>query len=140
MDWDTRLEVSVDGSAVSPISAFTPTITTPITPIHSIEADNVGYVRQPQTATFTMTMEAMGPHVARITKLALAGTKFNIQIAARDGEEWTFSELLFRDCLITSSNPSNIVINGVPQATFNGVILGFQGENDVVVNAGGEEG
>ena len=41
-DWNSRLEVTVDGTTVSPIDLFTPTYTTPVTPIHSIEADNVG--------------------------------------------------------------------------------------------------
>jgi hypothetical protein len=124
------LEISVDGKVVSPIDSFTPTFTTPTTVIHSIEADNIGAVFQPQTATFTMSLKAIGPSVAELTKMALEGKKFNISVAEHRGTDWTFSKLLFRDCVITSANPSNVVIDGAPMATFNGVILGFTGDKD----------
>jgi hypothetical protein len=130
LNWKTRLEVSVDGKPVSPIDSFTPTFTTPTTIIHSIEADNIGAVYQPQTATFTMTLKAIGPNVAELTKIALEGKKFNISVAEKKGTDWTFSKMLFRDCIITSANPSNVVIDGVPTATFNGLILGFTAESD----------
>jgi len=38
--------------------------------------------------------------------------------------------MLIRDCLITSANPSNVVIDGAPTATFSGIILGFRGDKD----------
>jgi hypothetical protein len=120
----------VDGKPVSPIDSFTPTFTTPTTVIHSIEADNVGAIYQPQTATFTMTLKAIGPNVAELTKIALEGKKFNISVAEKRGTDWTFSKMLFRDCVITSANPSNVVIDGVPTATFNGIILGFTADSD----------
>jgi len=131
LDWKTRLEVTVDGKPVSPIDSFTPTFTTPKTVIHSIEGDNVGAVHQPQTATFTMTLKAIGPNVAELTQIALEGKKFNISVAEKKGTDWTFSKMLFRDCLITSANPSNVVIDGVPTATFNGMILGFTADTDL---------
>ena len=131
-DWNTRLEVSLNGATISPIDSFTPTIATPRTPIHSIESDNVGAVFQPKTATFTMSMKAIGPNVAQLTHLALDNTKFNIQIAEKVGTDWTFKQLLFRDCLITSANPSNVAPDGAPVATFNGIILGFGGKDDIV--------
>ena len=130
LNWKTRLEISVDGTVVSPIDSFTPTFTSPTTVIHSIEADNIGAVFQPQTATFTMSLKAIGPSVAELTKLALDGKKFNISVAEHRGTDWTFSKLLFRDCVITSANPSNVVIDGAPMATFNGIILGFTGDKD----------
>jgi hypothetical protein len=130
LNWKTRLEISVDGKVVSPIDSFTPTFTSPTTVIHSIEADNIGAVFQPQTATFTMSLKAIGPSVAELTKLALDGKKFNISVAEHRGTDWTFSKLLFRDCVITSANPSNVVIDGAPMATFNGIILGFTGDKD----------
>lgn len=133
LDWKTRLEVTVDEKVVSPIDSFTPTFTTPKTVIHSIEADNVGAVYQPQTATFTMTLKAIGPKVAELTKMALEGTKFQIQVAEKKGTDWTFSKMLFRDCLITSANASNVVIDGAPSATFSGIILGFGAESDLEV-------
>lgn len=130
LNWKTRLEVSVDGKPVSPIDSFTPTFTTPTTVIHSIEGDNIGAVFQPQTATFTMTLKAIGPNVAELTKIALEGKKFNISVAEKKGTDWTFKKMLFRDCIITSANPSNVVIDGVPTATFNGLILGFTADSD----------
>jgi hypothetical protein len=132
-DWNTRLEITVGSTVLSPIDSFTPTFSTPHTVIHSIEADRVGVLHQPQTATFQMALKAIGPPVAELTKLALAGTKFNIQVAEKKGEDWSFKKLLFRDCLITSANPSNVVIDGAPAAAFSGVILGFGAESDLEV-------
>lgn len=133
LNWKTRLEISVDGKPISPIDSFTPTFTTPTTVIHSIEADNIGAVFQPQTATFTMSLKAIGTAVAELTRLALDGGKFNINVSEKRGTDWAFSQMLFRDCVITSANPSNVVIDGAPMATFNGIILGFTGETDQVV-------
>jgi hypothetical protein len=133
LNWQTRLEVTVDGKPVSAIDSFTPTFTTQMTPIHSIEADNIGAISHPQTATFTMALKAIGPAVADLTKLALEGKRFDIQVAEKKGEDWTFKKMLFRDCLITSANPSNVVIDGAPAANFNGIILGFTGEKDLEV-------
>lgn len=133
LNWTTRLEVTVDGRVVSPIKSFTPTFTTQATVIHSIEADNIGAVIHPQTATFTMTLDAIGPNVAELTKMALTGKKFNISVAEKKGTDWAFSKLLFRDCLITSAAPSNVVIEGAPTATFSGIILGFTADADIEV-------
>jgi hypothetical protein len=130
LNWKTRLEVTINGTVISPIDSFTPTFTTPATVIHSIEANNIGAVYQPQTATFAMTLKAIGVNVAQLTKMALNGTKFNISVAERSGTDWTFKKMLFRDCVITSANPSNVVIDGVPSATFNGMILGFTADTD----------
>jgi hypothetical protein len=130
-DWNTRLEVSVNGTTVSPIDSFNPTFTTPKTIIHSIESDNVGAVFQPKTATFSMTLKAIGPNVAELAKMALHNTKFNIQVAEKTGTDWTFKKLLFRDCLITTMNPSNVPADGIPVATVNGVILGFGEDSDI---------
>jgi hypothetical protein len=131
-DWNTRLVVTGDDSSpITPIESFTPTYTTPVTPIHSIEADNVGALYHPQTATFTMTVKAIGPSVATLTKAAIAGTKFKIQLAEQKGTDWSFTKLLFRDCIITSANPSNAVMDGVPIATFNGIVLGFTAKDDI---------
>src|ERR1700756_5641888 len=113
-DWNSRLVMTInDGAPVTPIESFTPTYTTPVTPIHSIEADNVGALYHPQTATFTMTVKAIGGSVATLTTMAVAGTKFNVQLAEANGSDWSFNKLLFRDCIITSTNPSNAVMDGV---------------------------
>lgn len=130
-DWNSRLEVSVNGSALVAVESVTPTYTTPVTPIHSIEANNIGALYHPQVATFTMTVKAIGPTVLTLTKLAIAGTKFNIQLAEKKGTDWTFKKLLFRDCVITAVNPSNVVMDGVPIATFNGIVLGFTADSDI---------
>jgi len=131
-DWNSRLEVTLNGSAtITPIESFTPTYTTPVTPIHSIEADNVGALYHPQTATFTMTVKAIGTSVLTLTQLGLAGLKFNIQLAEQKGTDWSFKKLLFRDCIITSANPSNAVMDGVPIATFSGIVLGFVAATDI---------
>jgi hypothetical protein len=133
VNWKTRLEISVDGKVISPIDSFTPTFTTPKTQIHSIEADNIGAVHHPQTATFTMSLKAIGPSVAELTRLALAGKAFQISVAEKTGTDWTFLKMLFRDVLITTANPSNVVIDGAPVATFNGIILGFAADSDIEV-------
>ena len=130
LNWQTRLEISVDGNVISAVESFNPTMNTPSTLIHSIEADNIGAVFQPQTATFSLTLKAIGPAVADLTRLALDGTKFDIQVAEKKGSDWAFKKVLFRDCIITSINPSNVVIDGAPTATVNGNILGFTADDD----------
>ena len=91
LNWKTRLEIHADGKPVSAIDSFTPTFTTQVTPIHSIEADNIGAIFHPQTATFTMTLKAMGPNVAELTKLAIEGKKFDISLSENKGTDWTFT-------------------------------------------------
>jgi hypothetical protein len=130
-DWNSRLEVTVNGTTITPIESFTPTYTTPVTPIHSIEADNVGALYHPMTATFTMTVKAIGANVLTLAQLTIAGTKFNVQVAEKKGTDWSFKKLLFRDCIMTSANPSNAVMDGVPIATFNGIVLGFVAASDI---------
>ena len=118
-DWNTRLEIRLGDKVVTPISQFTPTFNAPHTVIHSIEADNVGFVRQPQTFTFTMTVQAIGTAVADLTELALQGQEFEITVAEKQGTDWAFKALKFGRCVITSANPSNVVIDGAPTASFN---------------------
>jgi hypothetical protein len=118
-DWNTRLEIKVGNATVGPISQFTPTFNVPHTVIHSVEADNVGYVRQPITFTFTMTVQAIGTIVADLTEMALNGTEFEIAVSQRTGTDWTFKAIKFKRCRITSTNPSNVVIDGAPSASFN---------------------
>lgn len=122
-DWNTRLEVKLGNNTISPISNFTPTFNVPHTVIHSIEADNVGYVRQPFTFTFTMTVPALGASVADLTELAVNGHEFSIAVAEKKGTDWAFNSIKFARCIITSANPSNVVIDGVPQASFNCMAL-----------------
>ena len=117
-DWNTRLEVRLGDATISPISTFSPTFNVPHTVLHSIEADNVGFVRQPFTFTFTMGVPAVAKAVADLTQLATDGTEFQIVVAEKKGTDWSFNALKFARCVVTSANPSNVVIDGVPQASF----------------------
>jgi hypothetical protein len=136
--WNTRLEVHVAGKPVSPITSFTTTFTTAITPIHSIEADNVGVIQKPQTIAFTMTVPAIGTDQATenamaIYKLAVSGTAFEVALVVKgSGTDWSFSSLLYSGCYITSANPSNVTVgttsgqlDTVPVATFSGIVTKF---------------
>ena len=118
-DWNTRLEIKLGNETIAPISAFTPTFNVPHTVIHSIDSDNVGYVRQPVTFTFTMTVQAIGTVVADLTELAINGTEFEIAVTEKQGTDWTFKSIKFKRVVITSTNPSNVVIDGAPSASFN---------------------
>jgi hypothetical protein len=118
-DWNTRLEVRVAGKPVTPIQNFTPTFNTPHTVIHSVEGENLGFVRQPFTFTFTMTVSAIGTAVADLTELAVNGSEFDIAVAEKKGTDWSFNSIKLSRCIITSANPSNVVIDGAPAASFN---------------------
>lgn len=131
MDWNTRLEITVGDTVITPCETFTPTISTPIEPIHSIEADNVGFLYKPRTATFTLDVKALGTAVAELTQLALDGTQFDIQLAEKSGEEWSFKKILFRNCVLTEANPSDVTVDGAPLARFTGSILGFGEDSDI---------
>ena len=117
-DWNTRLEVKLGDATITPISTFTPTFNVPHTVLHSIEADNVGFVRQPSTFTFTMGVPAVATAVAQLTELAQNGTEFQVAVAEKKGTDWAFNSMKFARCVVTSTSPSNVVIDGAPQATF----------------------
>ncbi len=133
-DWDTRLAVMVGTEIITPIESFNPTFTTTFRVQHSLEKDNVGFVRQPFTFTFAMTVRAIGtPNaangVARLTKMALEGTEFQISIVRAEdspGNEWSFQQVLFKRCFITSASPSNLTLQDSPTATFNGICLQYE--------------
>src|SRR4051794_812748 len=117
-DWNTRLEVKLGTTTITPITSISPTFTTQHTVLHSIESDNVGVVRQPVTITFTMAVPAIATAVADLTELALTGKEFEIAVSEATGDDWAFKSLKFSRCLVTSATPSNVVIDGVPQANF----------------------
>jgi hypothetical protein len=118
-DWNTRLVVKRGDQVISPIENFTPTFNTPHTVMHSLEVDNVGYVRQPFTYSFTMSVRAVGSVVADLTELAVNGSQFDIAVAeSKNGKDWAFKRIQFSGCIINSCNPSNVVIDGAPMATF----------------------
>jgi hypothetical protein len=122
-DWNTRLEVKLGNDTVTPISSFNPTFNVPHTVIHSLEKDNAGYVRQPFTFTFTMAIPAIASAVADLTELAVNGTEFSIALAEKKGTDWSFKSMKFGRCVVTSASPSNVVIDGVPQANFSCMAL-----------------
>ncbi|MGF1430794.1 hypothetical protein [Kitasatospora sp. LaBMicrA B282] len=122
LQWDTRLTVMLNGKPVTPIDSFNPTFNVPVQPLHSLEADNVAHIVQPQSFTFTMAVKAIGTSVATLTALALANTGFSIGVQQATGSDWTFQNIVFNDCYITSV-ASTIVIEGVPTTTFNCICL-----------------
>lgn len=122
----TRLAVIVDNDTahpISPIESFTPTFSLNTEVVHSIEATHLGYIGNPESFTFTMTVKAIGDSAARLTRLAMDGAEFEIGMFEADGStgEWDFQTVIMRHCLITSANPSNATVNGAPVATFSGV-------------------
>jgi hypothetical protein len=133
-DWNTRLAVTVGTDIVTPIESINPTFTTTFRVQHSLERDNVGFVRQPFTFTFTMTVRAIGlpgaaNGVARLTAMALNGDEFQVSIVRADGspgDEWSFGEMLFKRCFLTSAAPSNITLQDSPMATFNAICLQYE--------------
>jgi hypothetical protein len=139
-DWKSRLEVRRTDTQelVTPITSFSTTLTIGISPIHSIEADNVGVIKKNQTMTFSMTVPPIGAAAANLYKLAIAGTPFDVQLAENDGTDWSFKKLLFRNCYITSATPSTVNVNSVtglldtpPIATFSGIVKDFNQASDI---------
>jgi hypothetical protein len=122
LKWDTRLQVSVGSTVITPIDSFNPTFTTSVQPLHSLEADNVAHIVQPKTITFTMSVKAIGPVVAQLTHMARNHTTFSVTLAENTGNDWSFSSIAFSDCYITSV-ASTVVIDGVPTTTFNCICL-----------------
>jgi hypothetical protein len=123
LNWNTKLAVAVNGTIVSPIESFSPTLSTGHRVQHSLEADNVGIVTQAQTFTFSMTVRAVGASVATLTQLAANGTAFQIVITEQTGTDWSFSQIAFNSCYFTSVAPSNLTLDDAPTATFSGVCL-----------------
>jgi hypothetical protein len=57
--------------------------------------------------------------VADLTELAVNAQEFSIAVSEKQGTDWAFSSIKFARCIITSTNPSNVVIDGAPAASFN---------------------
>jgi len=124
-DWKTRLAVHWTDDRgkdhdVSPIQSFTPTFSTNAEPIHSIERTHVGVVFSPQSLTFSLTVSAIGDAAAQLTKLALEGSRFDVTLQEQTGNDWSFSTIVMKDCVITSAGPTSATISGTPQAQFSG--------------------
>jgi len=111
-DWDTRLAVSYnDGTGdheISPIDSFSPTFSLSAEVLHSVEQTHIGVVYTPQAISFSMTVRAIGDVAARLTTLALNGTRFDV---------------VLRECVVTSAAPGAATISGAPSATFSGFSL-----------------
>lgn len=125
-DWNSRLVVKytdADGEhSISPIDSFTPTFAMTAEALHSIEQTHVGVVYGTKQMTFALQVKAIGDVVARLTRLALTGTRFSIALS-EEGTDWSFQSVVMSDCIITSCNPSNAVVSGAPISIFSGFCL-----------------
>jgi hypothetical protein len=123
LNWNTKLAVAVNGTIISPIESFSPTLTVGHRVQHSLESDNVGVVSQAQTFTFSMTVRAIGASVALLTQLAINGTSFQIVLTEQVGSDWSFKQIAFNNCFFTSAAPGNVALDDAPTATFSGLCL-----------------
>lgn len=127
MDWNTRLVVQFTDDAgdhtISPIDSFSPSFSLGAEPIHSIEQTHIGVIFSPKSMNFSITVKAIGDVVARLTQLALNGTRFNIALLESDGNDWSFTSVVMTDCIISSCSPTNASPSGAPGATFSGFSL-----------------
>lgn len=128
LDWRTRLAVTyVDANGnkvdISPIDSFSPSFTLSAEVHHSIERTHIGAIFQPQQITFSMSVKAIGDVTAQLTALALSGTRFDLMLHEHDGTDWSFKQVVLRECLITSATPSNTTVSGAPAAMFSGISL-----------------
>ena len=126
-DWDTRLAVSYnDGTGdheISPIDSFSPTFSLSAEVLHSVEQTHIGVVYTPQAISFSMTVRAIGDVAAKLTTLALNGTRFDVVLKEKSGDDWSFKNVVLRECVITSAAPSAATVSGAPSATFSGFSL-----------------
>lgn len=132
-EWKSRLAVSYtklntggtpgETVSISPIDSFTPTFALATEPLHSIEATHLGAIYSPQSITFSMTVKAIGDVVGKLTKLALDGTLFDVTLQEGEGDDWSFTTVVLRKCIITSCMPTSATISGAPSATFSGFSL-----------------
>lgn len=146
-DWNTRLAVSYteDGETreISPIDSFTPSFALNAEPLHSIEATHIGVIFSPESISFSMSVKAIGPVAAKLTALALEGTRFNITLQERTGSDWAFNSIVLSDCIITSATPTTANVSGAPTASFSGFSLASSTEGkeaDVVGAVPGRDG
>lgn len=127
-DWKTRLGVrfTVNGAEnrVHLAQSFVPTFGTSAEPLHSIERTHVGVVETPQSLTFTLSVTSIGAAAADLTALAINGTPFDVVMLEQDGNDWSFSTIVMKQCYITSAAPGSATISGAPVATFSGFSLG----------------
>lgn len=134
--WNTRLAVRYTDTTgthdITPIQSFSPTFATSAEPLHSIERTHVGVVATPQSLTFSMSVNAIGPAAAQLTAIALNGTQFEIVLQEQVGNDWAFSTIVLSKCVITSAVPTSATVSGAPTATFSG----FSMHTDVTDSGG----
>ena len=118
-NWTTQLEVTVKGKPIALIESFTPHFSTPYTVYHTLSGDNQGYIRQPFTFKFDMTVVATDSAVADLTEMALNGTHFDVAIAEKKGTDWSFKSIKYSDCVIIGASPSALTTTTAPTVTFN---------------------
>jgi len=123
-DWNTKLSVKLGTAPVSPVTSFTPTFTTAQTPLHSIEADNVGSIQGATTYTFVIVLPANSAAVATLTANAITRTPFTLTVSEDSGTDWAFKSLTFDGCQVTQAQSSTITVDGIPQSTFTCLALG----------------
>jgi hypothetical protein len=140
-NYNTKVFINIETpeglQLLSPIRDINIALNTPNTPIHSLEADNVGSYKGNDTYTFSLTVDAIrdnltGTNPSKVlTKLQAEHTKFKIVMVERPtkpagGEkDWAFDEMLLEDCLINTGAPTRETLGGIPTATFNGIALGI---------------
>ncbi len=134
-DWNTRLAVSYDDGSgtvdITPIDSFSPSFSLNAEVMHSVEQTHIGVIYSPQQMTFSMTVKAIGEVAGRLTALAMDGTRFDITLQEFDGNDWSFSTVVMRDCIITSATPTTASPSGAPTATFSGFSLSASAEPKV---------
>ena len=115
-DWNTRLEVRLGDAVVAPISQFTPTFNVPAHR-HPLDRGRQRRLRAAAADLHVHDDRAGDRHVRRRPHRAGASTgqEFEITVAEKKGTDWAFKALKFTRCVITSANPSNVVIDGAPQ-------------------------
>ena len=131
--WKSRLAVRYapageTAALITPIESFQPSFAMNAEPLSSIEAINIGVVYMTEQISFTITAKAIGTSAARLTKMALDGTRFQIVMTEDDSgdPEWSLAEVLLDQCVITNATPTAAAISGAPTATFSGFALGGQ--------------
>jgi len=132
VNWQSRLAVKYKAGngqeeLISPIDSFQPSFGLGAEALHSVEKTHIGVVYSPQQITFSLTVKAIGPVAARLMKLALDGTPFDIVLIEGEdanGPQWSFKEVLLSQCVITSATPTSAATTGAPTASFSGFSLG----------------
>jgi hypothetical protein len=138
-NFNTKIGVKVVNPAtgeeypIIPIISVTPNISTPKSHEHSLEADMVGKTRGPSEFSFTITCKASKDEIDPLKNpakwlslLQLKEIEFDIVFGevyseGAPSQQWAFADFSLNKCMITNGSPSNLVLNGSPVATFNGI-------------------